>query len=304
MSTAAQILRGSMVALVTPMHESGAIDFVSLAKLIDWHIEQGTDCLVVTGTTGESPTLDHEEHVEVIVRTVQAVRARIPVIAGTGSNSTREAIDLSLRAHNQGASACLQIAPYYNRPPQSGLIAHFGEIARQVPIPHILYNVPARTGVDIVPETVVRLAEIDNIIGIKEATGSVERSAQLVQLLGPVRADFRLYAGDDATAVEVLAVGGVGSISVTANVAPGLCAQICRAAFSDNLASARELDGRLRDLHQTLFVQANPIPVKWALSQMGMIPPGIRLPLVPLAGDCQPGVLAALESAGVSFPCK
>ena len=296
-------LRGSMVALATPMHAGGEIDFACIDRLVDWHIAEGSDCLVATGTTGESPTLDHDEHVAVIERCLRAADGRIPIIAGTGSNSTREAIDLSRRALKLGVAACLQVAPYYNRPPQAGLVEHFAEIARQVPGPHILYNVPARTGVDILPQTVLRLSEIDNIVGIKEASGSVERARSLREQLAGSRAGFLLWAGEDAVALDVVAEGAaVGCISVTANVAPRAMHRIMRAAIAGDLGEARKLDESLRGLHRALFLQTNPIPVKWALVRMGRIPAGIRLPLVELAEAHQPDLLAAMQQAGIELP--
>ena len=290
------MFHGSMVALVTPMREDGAIDDESLAKLIEFHIGQGTDAIVAVGTTGESATLDEQEHCELIRRIVELTAGRIPVIAGTGANSTTEAITLTRCALKAGADACLLVTPYYNKPTQEGLYLHHKAIAEAVPIPQILYNVPGRTACDMLPETVERLAKVSNIVGLKEATGDLDRAREILDRCG-TRLD--LYSGDDATACEFLLLGGKGVISVTANVAPAAMHQLCVAAQSGDRARAEAIDAPLRALHRDLFVEANPIPVKWALYEMGLIPPGIRLPLTPLSLQYQASVRAALAQAGV-----
>lgn len=288
------MLKGSLVAIVTPMHADGSLDLASLRSLLDFHIEQGTDGIVVVGTTGESPTVDFEEHCLLIHTTVEQVAGRIPVIAGTGANCTREAIELTRQAKSAGADACLLVAPYYNRPSQEGLYQHFKTVAEAVDIPQILYNVPGRTGCDIVNDTALRLATIPNIVGIKDATGSIERGTDL--LLRAPR-DFAIYTGDDATALALMLLGGHGVISVTANVAPKLMHEMCVAAFSGNLEVARDINRRLFPLHQKLFVEANPIPVKWVLNEMGLIGPGLRLPLTPLGSQHHDALRHAMRSA-------
>ncbi|RMG27566.1 MAG: 4-hydroxy-tetrahydrodipicolinate synthase [Gammaproteobacteria bacterium] len=290
------MFHGSMVALVTPMRADGAIDEAALERLIEFHIAQGTDAIVSVGTTGESATLDEAEHCAVIRRTVELVRGRIPVIGGTGSNATAEAIRLTRCAMEAGVDACLLVTPYYNKPTQEGLYRHFKAIAEAVPIPQILYNVPGRTAVDLLPETVARLAEISNIVGLKEATGDLERLERLRTLVGD-RLD--LYSGDDATACEFMLRGGKGVISVTANVAPRAMHEMSRAALAGDRARAEAIDARLSALHRALFVESNPIPVKWAVQEMGLIGPGIRLPLTPLSESFRPQVREALRSAGV-----
>ena len=274
------MFRGSMVALVTPMFADGTVDFDSLSKLVDFHVSNGTSAIVSVGTTGESATLDMDEHCEVMRRTVEMAAGRIATIAGTGSNSTSEAIELTRCAQQGGADACLLVAPYYNKPTQEGLYLHHKRIAEAVEIPQILYNVPGRTVCDLLPETVARLAEIPNIVGIKEATGSMQR-LQAIQSLVP--ADFDLFSGDDATGTEFMLQGGHGVISVTSNVAPDQMAAMCAAALAPDREQALERNRPLEGLHNVLFVEANPIPVKWALHQMGLIPEGIRLPLTPLS---------------------
>lgn len=274
------MFQGSMVALVTPMREDGALDWESLATLIEWHIEQGTHALVVVGTTGESATLDMQEHIEVIRRTVDMTNHRIPVIAGTGANSTSEALELTQAAKDAKADACLLVAPYYNKPTQEGLFQHHLYIAQRVAIPQILYNVPGRTAVDMLPETVARLAKVENIIGIKEATGNLQRAREIKEI---VPQDFILLSGDDATAVDFIELGGLGEISVTANVAPRLVAQMCEKAIAGDLVAARAINEQLMPLHRNLFLESNPIPVKWALVQMQKIAAGIRLPMTPLS---------------------
>lgn len=290
------MLKGSLVAIVTPMHDDGALDLDALRKLIEFHIEQQTDAIVIVGTTGESPTVDFDEHCQLIRTTVDQVAGRIPVIAGTGANCTREAIELTQQAKQAGADACLLVAPYYNRPTQEGLYQHFKAVAEAVDIPQILYNVPGRTGCDISNDTTLRLAALPNIIGIKDATGSLERNTDLL-LRAP--AGFAVYTGDDATALPLMLMGGHGVISVTANVAPRLMHQMCDAAFAGNLELAREINGKLFALHQKLFVEANPIPVKWVLQRMGLIGPGLRLPLTPLSPQHHETLRSAMRNAEI-----
>ena len=293
-------LTGSMVALVTPMDHEGRLDFPALNRLIDWHVEQGSDCLVVAGTTGESSTLSHEEHIGVIGQAMTFVRGRIPIIAGTGSNSTLETIALSQAAHHLGVEACLQVSPYYNRPPQEGLYQHFLAVADKVPAQHILYNVPARTAVDILPKTVARLSAVDNIFAIKEASGQVSRIGMLQEALADCRPDFVIYSGDDGIALDVLKLGGLGNISVTANVAPRLMHQMCDLALNKDFAQAQAVNDKLASLNSALFVESNPIPVKWALHQLGLIQLGIRLPLVELDRQYHDRVRLALTQADCS----
>ncbi|WP_226666182.1 4-hydroxy-tetrahydrodipicolinate synthase [Microbulbifer aggregans] len=290
------MISGSMVALVTPMYADGGLDWEKLHELVEWHIEQGTRSLVAVGTTGESATLDVHEHLEVIRRVVDQVAGRIPVIAGTGANSTTEAIELTATAAKCGADACLLVTPYYNKPTQEGLYQHYKAVAKAVNIPQILYNVPGRTAVDLLPETVQRLTSVSNIVGIKEATGDLERARQLID---SVPEGFAVYSGDDATAVELMLLGGHGNISVTANVAPAAVAQMCEAAIAGDAETARAINQRIDVLHQALFVEANPIPVKWALKEMGRIDGGIRLPLTSLSPEYHARVREALRSAGV-----
>ncbi|MGD8783003.1 MAG: 4-hydroxy-tetrahydrodipicolinate synthase [Thioalkalispiraceae bacterium] len=288
---------GSMVALVTPMTDDGAIDEKSLESVIEFHIKNGTDAIVAVGTTGESATLDEEEHCYVIHRTVQIVAGRIPVIAGTGSNSTSEAIELTRCAKEAGADACLLVTPYYNKPTQEGLYLHHKAIAEAVDIPQILYNVPGRTAVDMQTETVARLARIPNIVGIKEATGDIQRTRDILAAVGE---GFDIYSGDDATAMDLILAGGHGVISVTANVAPQAMHDMCVAALAGDKDQAKKINDRLMALHQDLFLEANPIPVKWALYDMGLIGPGIRLPLTVLSETYHEKVRAALRQADVS----
>lgn len=287
---------GSMVALATPMFADGSLDWDSLRNLVEWHIEQGTRALIAVGTTGESATLDVNEHIEVIRRMVDQVAGRIPVIAGTGANSTSEAIELTENAARCGADACLLVTPYYNKPTQEGLFQHYRAIAKAVAIPQILYNVPGRTAVDMLPETVQRLAAIGNIVGIKEATGDLERAKVLLDTLPE---GFAVYSGDDCTAMELILLGGQGDISVTANVAPAAVAQMCEAALTGDAVTARAIDQRIQILHKALFLESNPIPVKWALREMGRIDEGIRLPLTSLSPEHHATVREALRSAGV-----
>lgn len=286
-------LGGSMVALVTPMHADGSVDWDSLAQLVDWHIEQGTNGIVAVGTTGESATLGFREHDEMIERVVELVAKRVPVIAGTGGNATDEAIRLTRHARRAGADACLLVCPYYNKPTQEGLYRHFHAIAMAVDIPQVLYNVPSRTGVDMLPETVARLAEIDNIVALKEAKGSIERIHLLIEQVGE---GVAIFSGDDGTAMETMLVGGKGDISVTANVAPRLMHEMCAAAIAGDRTTAETLDARLQLLHTALFLEPNPIAVKWALAEMGRIPPGIRLPMTPLNERFHQPVRDALEA--------
>lgn len=290
------MFHGSMVALVTPMREGGAIDEDSLEALIEFHIAEGTDAIVAVGTTGESATLDEKEHCWLLRRFVELVRGRVPLIAGTGANSTTEAIDLTRCGMEAGADACLLVTPYYNKPTQEGLYQHYRAVADAVPIAQILYNVPGRTVCDLLPETVERLASISNIVGIKEATGDLARGKEILERCGD---QLDLYSGDDATAMELILLGAKGDISVTANVAPRAMHEMCAAALAGDRDRAEVLDKPLRLLHKDLFIESSPIPVKWALHAMGMIPPGLRLPLTPLSDACHPVVLNALQQAGV-----
>ena len=291
------MFQGSMVALVTPMQADGAIDEDALQGLIDFHVENQSDALVAVGTTGESATLDETEHCHVIRRSVEMAAGRIPIIAGTGANSTTEAIDLTRCAMEAGADACLLVTPYYNKPTQEGLYQHHKAIAEAVPIPQILYNVPGRTACDMLPETVERLASIANIIAIKEATGDLDRARNILDRCGD-RLD--LFSGDDATAMELILLGGKGNISVTANVAPAAMHAMCAAALAGDRDAAKVINDRLDVLNTTLFVESNPIPVKWALYEMGLIPAGIRLPLTVLAEEYRETIRQALRQAGVT----
>jgi 4-hydroxy-tetrahydrodipicolinate synthase len=277
------------------MDAEGRIDWECLDKLVEYHIDAGTSAIVAVGTTGESSTLDPDEHINVIRRVVKQADGRIPIIAGTGGNSTREAIDLTREAAEIGVDACLLVVPYYNKPTQEGLYQHFRAVAEAVDVNQILYNVPGRTSCDMLNETVDRLADIPNIVAIKDATGNVSRGEELVRMVGD---RISVYSGDDGTSLELMLCGGKGNVSVTANVAPRLMAQCCEAAVSGDEARARELDETLAPLNRKLFLEANPIPVKWALNQMGLIGPGIRLPLTPLSPEYHEDVLEALKSAG------
>lgn len=290
------MFRGSLVALVTPMTESGDVDHVAFGRLLDWHARQGTDGIVIAGTTGESPTVTAAEAAELLQIAVQRIGGRMPVIAGTGGNSTAESIERTRAACELGVDGVLVVTPYYNRPPQEGLYRHFSLVADASSVPLILYNVPSRTACDLLPETVERLSFHPQIIGIKEATGSVERGAEILRRCGD---DFLLLSGDDATCRELIGAGAQGVITVTGNVAPRMMHEMVEAALADDPVGARELDGRLAGLHTALFVESNPIPVKWALGRLGLIGPGIRLPLVPLAESNQAAVLAAMRRAGV-----
>ena len=291
------MISGSIVALVTPMRPDGAVDYDGLRALVDWHIAEGSDGIVSVGTTGESATLDLDEHVEVIRRTVEFAAGRIPIIGGTGANSTSEAIELTRAAKQAKADACLLVTPYYNKPPQEGLYRHYRAVAEAVEIPLFLYNVPGRTGCDLLPATVRRLADVPNIAGLKEAVGDPVRSRDLLALKLP--SEFVLLSGDDATAREAILAGFRGDISVTANVAPRLMHEMCTAALAGQREVAATIDAKLAPLHKTLFLDPNPIPVKWALAQMGRIPSGLRLPLVPLDATYHSPVRDALRTAGV-----
>ncbi len=290
------MITGSIVALVTPMHADGSVDWAALERLLDLHLEAGTAAIVAVGTTGESATLDVSEHCQVIEFCVKYSAGRIPVVAGTGSNSTREAIELTAAAAAAGAAACLLVTPYYNRPTQRGLYEHFKAIAETVAVPQILYNVPGRTAVDMSAETTARLAELENIIGIKDATGDVARGKELIKRCGEVIA---IYSGDDATAMELMLAGGSGNISVTANVAPSQMAEMCRLALAGEREKAEAINRQLAPLNQALFVEPNPIPVKWALCHQGLTEEGIRLPLTTLDEQYHAQVLSALKTAGV-----
>ncbi|MDD1630732.1 MAG: 4-hydroxy-tetrahydrodipicolinate synthase [Methylococcaceae bacterium] len=290
------MIQGSIVALVTPMYESGAVDKESLKILVEYHIEQGTDALVAVGTTGESATLDENEHCDVIKSVVDYVGGRIPVIAGTGANSTTEAIVLTRKAKQAGADACLIVTPYYNKPTQEGLYLHHKAIAEAVDIPQILYNVPGRTACDMLPETVGRLSHITHIVGVKEATGDLSRVKKIRDLTG---AEFAIYTGDDATSREFCLLGGNGTITVTGNVAPRLVHEMIVAAMAGDKETALAIDTKLAALHKNLFIQSNPIPVKWAVAEMGLMGKGIRLPLTWLTEDCFDAVRDAMRQAEV-----
>ena len=288
------MLTGSLVAIVTPMRPDGTLDLECFKRLIDWHVEQGSDGLVVVGTTGESPTVSQEEHCLLIRTAVAHAAGRVPIIAGTGANSTAEAIELTRCAKAAGAAAGLSVAPYYNKPTQEGLYQHFKAIAEAVDLPLILYNVPGRTASDIGNDTVLRLAQVPGVIGIKDATGNIERGSELIKRAPK---DFAIYSGDDASALALMLLGGHGVISVTANVAPRLMHAMCAAAFAGDLAAARAVNFQLLALHQKLFVEANPIPVKWAVAEMGLIESGIRLPLTPLSTNHHETLRNALREA-------
>ena len=290
------MIQGSIVAIVTPMHADGSLDLPGLRKLIDWHIAEGTDGIVIVGTTGESPTVSVEEHCELIKAAVEHTARRIPVIAGTGGNSTAEAIELTHFAKKVGADASLQVVPYYNRPTQEGMYQHFKKIAEAVDLPVILYNVPGRTVADMANDTILRLAQVPGIVGVKDATGNIARGTDLMRL---TPASFAVYSGDDATAMALMFCGAKGNISVTANVSPRAMHELCMAAMQGEVARAIEINNRLLPLHNKLFVEPNPVPVKWALAQMGLMQPGIRLPLVELHAQYHDGVRAALRESGV-----
>lgn len=296
MTQLAQNIQGSIVAIVTPMFEDGSVDWKSLEKLVEWHIQQGTHSIVAVGTTGEASTLSMEEHTQVIKEVIRVANKRIPIIAGTGANSTREAIELTKAAKELGADAALLVTPYYNKPTQEGLYQHYKAIAEAVDIPQILYNVPGRTGVDMQNETVIRLADVKNIIGIKDATGDVPRGQALIEGLNN---KIAVYSGDDETAWELILLGAKGNISVTANVAPKQMSEICEAALAGDKAKAQSLNQQIANLHNILFCESNPIPVKWALHEMGLIDTGIRLPLTPLAEQYREPLRNALKDAGI-----
>ena len=290
-------LQGSLVAIVTPMGEDGGLDFDAFRKLIDWHIQEGTDGIVVVGTTGESPTVDFDEHHVLIKTAVEHAAGRIPVIAGTGANSTREAIELAAYAKQVGADMSLSVVPYYNKPTQEGLYRHFKAIAEAVDIPQILYNVPGRTVADLQNDTTLRLAQVPNIVGIKDATANLERGSDLLRRKPQ---DFLVFSGDDATGLALMLLGGHGVVSVTANAAPRLMHEMCAAALAGDITRAREINNRLLGLHRHLFCEANPIPVKWAVQQMGLIEGGIRLPLTPLSPGFHDQVRDAMRQAGIA----
>ncbi len=290
------MFQGSFVALVTPMAADGRVDFDSLRALVDWHVEEGTDGIVAVGTTGESATLDEAEHCEVIRRTIEFAAGRVPVIAGTGANSTTEAIRLTRCAEEAGADACLLVTPYYNKPTQEGLYRHFKAVAEAVAIPQMLYNVPGRTACDMLPETIGRLAAVDNIIGVKEATGDLGRLPRIRELAGE---GFDILSGDDATGCQFVLRGGQGVISVTANVAPAAMHQMMAAALAGDRQEAEAIDARLAGLHRDLFLEANPIPVKWALAEMGRVPTGIRLPLTWFSDSYHDALRESMRQAGI-----
>jgi len=293
------MITGSIVAMVTPMRsDTLEVDWQALAELVDWHVEQGSAAIVAVGTTGESATLTVAEHARVIGEVVKQAAGRIPVIAGTGANATAEAIELTEAAAAAGADAALLVTPYYNKPTQAGLIAHYTAIARAVALPQILYNVPGRTACDMLPETVVELSAVDNIVGVKEATGDLQRAAQLISACP---ADFAIYSGDDATARELMLAGGHGDISVTANVAPALMAAMCTAALAGDHERALQLDQQLAPLHRDLFLEANPIPVKWAVARLGRCQPALRLPMTPLSTQFHADVERAMRAAGITL---
>ncbi|MGH8764591.1 MAG: 4-hydroxy-tetrahydrodipicolinate synthase [Burkholderiales bacterium] len=295
------MITGSLVAIVTPMLEDGRLDLGRFRGLIDWHIAEGTDSIVVVGTTGESPTVDFDEHKQLIQIAVEHAKGRIPIIAGTGGNSTAEAIELTESAHKAGATASLSVVPYYNRPTQEGMYQHFRKIAESVDLPMLLYNVPSRTVADLQNDTVLRLAEVPGIIGIKDATANMERGSDLIKR---APRNFAIYSGDDSAALPLILLGGHGVISVTANVAPRLMHEMCSAALVGDVKKARELNLRLLGLHQKLFVETSPAPVKWALAEMGKIESGLRLPLVPLTEKSYDAVRQAMVEAGVMLPLR
>ncbi len=289
-------IRGSIVALITPMLADGAVDYPALRKLIDWHIAQGTDCVCVVGTTGESPTVTVQEHCEIIRVSVAQAAGRVPIMAGCGANSTSEAIELAQFAKSVGANCQLQVVPYYNKPTQEGLYQHFLAIAKAVDLPMVLYNVPGRTVADMAHETVLRLAHVPGIVGIKEATGNIERAQWLIKEAPP---DFSIYSGDDPTAVALMLCGGHGNVSVTANIAPRLMHELCMAALAGDVRGAMAIQMQLLPLHKGLFVEANPIPVKWAAAKMGLCSEAIRLPLTPLSENLRPALQTLLASTGL-----
>ncbi|MFC5427693.1 4-hydroxy-tetrahydrodipicolinate synthase [Paraburkholderia denitrificans] len=289
-------LRGSIPAIVTPMHEDGSLDLPAFRKLIDWHVEEGTDALVVVGTSGESATLDVEEHILMVKTAVEYAAGRMPIIAGSGGNSTAEAIELTSQAKAVGAQASLQVVPYYNKPTQEGMYRHFSKIAETVDLPVVLYNVPGRTVADMANETILRLAQVPGIVGVKEATGNIDRAAHLIK---HAPEGFSIFSGDDPTAIALMLLGGHGNISVTANVAPRQMSDLCKAALEGDVKTARAIHMKLLSLHKNLFIESNPIPVKWALQELGRIEGGIRLPLTPLDARYHDVVRTALREAGL-----
>jgi len=289
-------ITGSIVALATPMLEDGAIDYPGLRRLVDWHVDQGTDCIVAVGTTGESPTVSVQEHLDIIRVCVEQAKGRIPIMAGCGANSTAEAIELARRAKDVGADCQLQVVPYYNKPTQEGLFQHFKAIAQAVDLPLVLYNVPGRTVADMQHDTVMRLAQVPGVIGIKEATGNIERAQWLIR---EAPKGFAIYSGDDPTAVALMMCGGQGNISVTANVAPALMHQLCAAALAGDHRTAMDIQFKLLPLHKHLFVEANPIPLKWAMVKLGLCGPAMRLPLTPLSSRYHAVVETALRASGL-----
>ena len=296
MNSLATPIRGSIVALVTPMLDDGAVDYAALRRLIDWHIAEGTDCIGVVGTTGESPTVNVEEHCEIIRVSVEQCAGRVPVMAGCGANSTAEAIALARFAKEVGADCQLQVVPYYNKPTQEGQYLHFKAIAEAVDLPLVLYNVPGRTVADMAHDTVMRLAQVPGIIGIKEATGNIERAQWLIK---EAPKGFSVYSGDDPTAVALMLCGGHGNVSVTANLAPRLMHELCVAALAGNVQRAMEIQMQLLPLHKTLFIEANPIPVKWAVARMGRCKEALRLPLTPLTAPSRESLERVMKSAGL-----
>ncbi|WP_370979367.1 4-hydroxy-tetrahydrodipicolinate synthase [Agaribacterium sp. ZY112] len=290
------MFRGSLVALVTPMKADTSLDWDALDKLVEWHLEQGTHGIVAMGTTGESATLDRDEHLAVIRRVIDIVNARVPVIAGTGANSTSEALDLTAAAKNAGADGALLVTPYYNKPTQEGLFLHHQYIAERVALPQLLYNVPGRTACDMLPETISRLAKLDNIVGVKEATGDLERLAQIKASVGD---DFCLLSGDDETGLDFILAGGDGVISVSTNVAPALMSRICELALAGKAEEAKALDLKLQSVHKNLFLESNPMPVKWAVSQLGFGSDALRLPLTTFSAEYQPVLRAAMQENGL-----
>ena len=289
-------IRASIVALITPMHEDGSIDYPALRRLIDWHIAQGTDCIGVVGTTGESPTVSVEEHFEIIRISVEQAAGRVPIMAGCGANSTAEAIELTRFAKQVGADCQLQVVPYYNKPTQEGQYQHFRTIAEAIDLPMVLYNVPGRTVADMQHDTVMRLAQIEGIIGIKEATGNIERAQWLIH---EAPKGFSVYSGDDGTAVALMLCGGHGNVSVTANIAPKLMHEMCVAAIAGHAQQAMSIQRQLLSLHKNMFTESNPIPVKWAANRMGLSGPTLRLPMTPLSSHLQPALENAMRSCGV-----
>jgi len=290
------MIQGSIPAIVTPMHADGSLDLPRLRKLVDWHVAEGSDAICVVGTTGESPTVDFEEHCELIRTVVKQAAKRVPVIAGTGANSTSEAIELARFAKEAGADIHLSVVPYYNKPTQEGLYRHFRTIAESVDLPMILYNVPGRTVADLASDTTLRLAQVPGIVGIKDATGNIERVADLIKR---APANFSVLSGDDATALALVLLGGQGTISVTANVAPRLMHEMIAAALANDVVRARTLNWQLLGLHKNLFLEANPIPVKWACARMGLIEEGLRLPMTPFSPEYHDKLLAAMREAGI-----